>query len=60
MGVAPEAIVEQNFFFEYRLKYSVLHHHASTRNSLAITLSGARSALPMVVAPEAIVECFWV
>jgi hypothetical protein len=29
MGVAPEAIVEQNFF-EYRLKYNILHHHAST------------------------------
>jgi hypothetical protein len=52
MGVAPEAIVEQKLFFGYRLKYSVFHHHASTRNILAIISSGVRSALPMVVAPE--------
>jgi hypothetical protein len=57
MGVAPEAIVKK-LCFEYRLKYSVLHHHTATRNVLMIISSGARSALPMVVAPEAIVECF--
>jgi hypothetical protein len=58
MGVAPEAIVE-NYFFEYRLRYSVLHLYTSTRNNLIIMSSGVRSALPMVVAPEAIVECFF-
>jgi hypothetical protein len=51
MGVAPEAIVEE-LFFEYRLKYSMLHLHNSTRNSLMIISSGARSTLPMVVAPQ--------
>jgi hypothetical protein len=35
MGVAPEAIVEK-YFFEYRLKYNVVHH-TSTRNTLMIT-----------------------
>jgi hypothetical protein len=54
MGVAPEAIVEN---FEYRLKYNVLLLYTSTRNILIIISSG-RSALPMVVAPKAIVECF--
>jgi hypothetical protein len=59
MGVAPEAIVEE-LLFEYRLKYNVFHLHTSTLNSLMIISSEARSALPMVVAPEAIVEWFWV
>jgi hypothetical protein len=36
----------------------VLHLYTSTRNNLIIISSGARSALPMVVAPDAIVECF--
>jgi hypothetical protein len=35
MGVAPEAIVEK-YFFEYRLKYNVVHH-TSTQNILMIT-----------------------
>jgi hypothetical protein len=33
MGVAPEAIVEK-YFFEYRLKYSVVHHTLSRNNNL--------------------------
>jgi hypothetical protein len=36
----------------------VLHLYTSTQNNLIIISSGARSVLPMVVAPEAIVECF--
>jgi hypothetical protein len=35
MGVAPEAIVEK-YCFEYRLKYSVVHHTLS-QNSVIIT-----------------------
>jgi hypothetical protein len=52
MRVAPEAIVEE-FFFEYRLKYIVPNCNLQFKIS-----SGARWALPMVVAPEAIVEYF--
>jgi hypothetical protein len=49
MGVAPEAIVEK-YFFEYRLKYSVVHH-TSSRNSLIITcLSNTRPSLQLEVA----------
>jgi hypothetical protein len=54
MGVAPEAVVEKKI--EYRLKYNVLLLYMSTRNILIIISSGARSALPMVVAPVAIVK----
>jgi hypothetical protein len=57
MGVAPEAIVEEFFssigsnivFFIFMLQLEIV---------LMIISSGARSALPMVVAPEAIIECF--
>jgi hypothetical protein len=59
MGVAPEAIVEKSYF-EYRLKDIVPTFISSNRSFALIISSGARSALPMVVAPEAIVECFWV
>jgi hypothetical protein len=52
MGVAPEAIVEQNFFFEYRLKYSVLHYHASTQNSLAISFIGCAFSAPNGSSPQ--------
>jgi hypothetical protein len=50
MGVAPEAIVEK-MCFEYRLKYSVLHHHTSTRHSFVAnfvecTLSALDSSSP--------------
>jgi hypothetical protein len=55
MGVAPEAIVEL-YLFKYRLKFSldiiaifVLHKFFLPH----IFLSGARSALPMEVALEA-------
>jgi hypothetical protein len=36
----------------------VLHLRTSTRHSLMVISSGAHSALLMVVAPEAIIECF--
>jgi hypothetical protein len=45
MGVAPEAIVEK-YFFEYRLKYSVVHHTLS-RNSLIITIVEYASITPV-------------
>jgi hypothetical protein len=57
MGVAPEAIVE-NLFFEYRLQYMVLSCNLYIDVFLMIISPGARSALPMVVAPEAIAEYF--
>jgi hypothetical protein len=57
MGVALEAIVEKTYF-EYRLKDSVSSFMRSYRDSI-ISL-GARPVLPMVVAPEAIAEYFWV
>jgi hypothetical protein len=57
-GSSPRGYSRITLCFEFRLKYSVLHHHTSTRHSLSIISSGARSALPMVVAPEAIVEFF--
>jgi hypothetical protein len=52
MGVAPDAIVES--FFEYRLKYIAF---SSFQFLLALILSGARPALPLGVAPEAIRGC---
>jgi hypothetical protein len=59
MGVAPEAIVKKSYF-EYRLNDIVPTFISSDRSFTLIISSGARSALPMVVAPEAIVEYFWV
>jgi hypothetical protein len=57
MGVAPEVIVEKTYF-QYRLKDNVSSFMTSYRDS--IISSGARPVLPMVVAPEAIAEYFWV
>jgi hypothetical protein len=58
MGVAPEAIVKE-FFFEYRLKYIVPNCNLQFE-TFYDNIVGCASALPMVVAPEAIVEYFWV
>jgi hypothetical protein len=59
MGVAPEAIVEKSYF-EYRLK-DIVPTFYFIRSELYLIISlGVRPALPMVVAPEAIVEYFWV
>jgi hypothetical protein len=57
MGVAPEAIFENMFRVEAPAKVSSFIRHIAA--CLIISL-GARPALPMVVAPEAIVEYFWV
>jgi hypothetical protein len=45
MGVAPEAIVEK-ICFEYRLKYSVLHHHTLTRHSFIANFVGCALSAP--------------
>jgi hypothetical protein len=47
----------QKTYFEYRLKVDCAYLDSSDRSCILISL-GARSALPMVVAPEAIVEIF--
>jgi hypothetical protein len=57
MGVAPEAIVKKSYF-EYRLKDIMPTFILSDRSFTLIISSGAHSVLPMVVAPEAIVEYF--
>jgi hypothetical protein len=57
MGIALEAIVEKSYF-EYRLKDIVPTFISSNSSFALIISSGTRSALPMVVAPEAIVEYF--
>jgi hypothetical protein len=57
MGVAPEAIFEKSYF-EYRLKDIAPTFISSDRSFTLIISSGARSALPMVVAPEAIAKYF--
>jgi hypothetical protein len=61
MGVAPEAIVK--FLFEYRLKVSLSASRIfDLRKNIFFFLmtgflSGARPALPMGVAPEAMMGC---
>jgi hypothetical protein len=56
-GSSPEAIVEKKSSIGSS-KFSLFH---PSRSCLFLIISsGARPALPMVVAPEAIVEYFWV
>jgi hypothetical protein len=58
MGVAPEAIVENFIFSSIGSNIMCSFFIRQLEIKLLIILSGTRSALPMVVAPKAIVECF--
>jgi hypothetical protein len=57
MGVAPEAIVEKNIILSIGSNIFCLLVVLRSKLYMIISAS-ARSALPMVVAPEAIVEYF--
>jgi hypothetical protein len=45
-GSSPRGYSRRKLFVEYRLKYSALHHHASTQNSFSDNFVGCALSAP--------------